>query len=83
MFENIGKKIKTLAKVVCWVGIVGSVIGGIGMCAMDEDMIMMGLGTIVGGSLLSWIGSFFTYGLGELIDNSSKLVALAEKNSDK
>lgn len=79
MFNNIGGKIKTLAKVICWIGIIGSIIGGIGCIAADEDMILYGLLIAVGGSLFSWIGSFFTYGFGELIENSSKLVALAEK----
>ena len=30
MFDNIGDKIKTLAKVLCWIGIVISVIAAIG-----------------------------------------------------
>ena len=79
MFNNIGGKIKALAKVICWIGIIASVIGGIGMMIADEDMILYGLFTAVGGALISWIGSFFTYGFGELIDNTSKLAAHAEK----
>lgn len=31
MFNNIGRKIKTLAKVLCWLGIIASVISGIAM----------------------------------------------------
>ncbi len=81
MFNNIGGKIKTLAKVICWLGIIACVICGIVMMIADEDMILFGLLTMIAGSLLSWIGSFFAYGLGELIDNSSKLVALAQKNT--
>ena len=33
MFNNIGKKIKTLAKVLCWIGIILSVITGIAIMA--------------------------------------------------
>lgn len=48
MFQNIGKKIKTLAVVVCWIGIAGSVIGGIVMCAVGADSsggdLLIGLG---------------------------------------
>ena len=29
MFENVGANVKTLAKVVCWLGIIASIIGGI------------------------------------------------------
>ena len=79
MFNNIGGKIKALAKVICWIGIIASVIGGIVLMIHDEDMILYGILTAVGGALFSWIGSFFTYGFGELIDNTSKLVAHAEK----
>lgn len=79
MFNNIGSKIKALAKVICWIGIIASIIGGIGCIVADEDMILYGLLIAIFGSLFSWIGSFFTYGFGELIDNSSKLVAIAEK----
>ena len=80
MFDNIGGKIKTLAKVICWIGIITSVITGIVFAISDDDMILYGLLIAVGGSLISWIGSFFTYGFGELIENSSKLVDLAGKS---
>lgn len=29
MFRNIGKKLKTVAKVVCWIGIIASVVMGV------------------------------------------------------
>lgn len=73
MFQNIGKKIKTLAVVVCWIGIAGSVIGGIVMCAVGADssggdlLIGLGLPLIFLGPLLSWIGSFVLYGYGDMI----------------
>ena len=31
MFKNIGKKIKVLAKVLCWIGIIGGIISGISL----------------------------------------------------
>lgn len=73
MFQNIGKKIKTLAVVVCWIGIAGSVIGGIVMCAVGADssggdlLIGLGLPLIFLGPLFSWIGSFVLYGYGDMI----------------
>ena len=82
MFDNIGGKIKALAKVICWIGIISSVISGIGLMISDEDMIIYGILAAVGGTLISWIGSFFTYGFGELIDNTSKLVARAERSEN-
>lgn len=66
MFDNIGGKIKGLAKVICWVGIICSVITGAIMFA-DEDAVLMGFLVIVLGSLSAWIGCFVLYGFGELI----------------
>ena len=73
MFNNIGKKIKGLAKFICWLGIVGSVIAGIVLCSLHMSVI--GFLTIVLGALLSWIGSFFIYGFGQLIENSDIIVS--------
>ena len=74
MFNFIGGKIKALAKVVCWLGIIGSVITGIGMMASSrESEIILGILVIILGSLISWIGSFFTYGFGELIETADRI----------
>ena len=82
MFDNIGSKIKTLAKVVCWIGIIGSIIAGIAMIAtMGSVGVLSGLLTIVLGTLLSWVGSFVLYGFGEMVENSdirTELVVKAE-----
>lgn len=87
MFNNIGGKIKGLAKFMCWLGIIVSVIAGIILIISarhsdgyysytDTNMVITGILVIVMGSILSWIGSFVLYGFGELVDNSSKLVEL-------
>ena len=77
MFDNIGGKIKGLAKVLCWVGIIFSVISGIVTMVAGANVrgaggvgIFGGLLTIAIGCVLSWIGSFFTYGFGQLIENT-------------
>ena len=83
MFNNIGGKIKALAKVLCWIGIVFSVIGGIAMMLSQQadQGVLLGILTIVVGCLVSWIGSFFAYGFGQLIENTDELVRL--KRADK
>ena len=80
MFNDIGKKIKTLASVICWLGIIVSVIAAISMFAAasesyygGESYTILGFVYLVGGPLISWIGSFFTYGFGELIDKVSDI----------
>ena len=81
MFKNIGEKIKKLAKVVCWIGIIGSVIAGIIMLLLTderqfwdrkEELIISGIAWIVVGPLASWIGCFLLYGFGELISSQKQ-----------
>ena len=68
MFENIGRKIKGLAVVLCIVGIIASFYIGL----KSYSLIQAGL-TIVLGSLLSWVGSFALYGFGDLIDTAHEI----------
>ena len=81
MFNNIGGKIKILAQVVFWLGITVSFLVGIILISQDENTVLIGFLVLVLGSLFSLIGSFMTYGFGQLIENSDILVA--EKNADK
>ena len=89
MWDNIGVKIKVLAKIIAWVGIISSVIGGISLISQGAELnqsswggsggsilILSGFGTIIIGTIFSWIGSFFMYGFGELIENSQKQTKL-------
>lgn len=85
MFDNIGGKIKGLAKTVCWIGIgisvfigfVFVIIGAENSYGSDDNVLApLGMFIMLGGSFLSWIGSFLLYGFGQLIENSDKLVEL-------
>ncbi len=85
MFDNIGGKIKKLAKIICWIGIILSVITGIAAIASGNSMVRVngsytsvsgvaaGITIIIIGCLASWIGSFFTYGFGQLIENTDAI----------
>ena len=90
MFNNIGGKIKVLAKILCGVGIALSIIAGVIMMVSGNvtvnynaynsysapapvNGVVAGLITIVVGSLLSWVGSFFAYGFGQLIENTDRI----------
>lgn len=80
VFGNIGGKIKTLAKVLTWIGIISSVITGISMLATgDEALVLIGILIAAFGSIVSWVSSFLLYGFGQLIENTDELV----KNSKK
>ena len=90
MFSNIGGKIQALAKIICWIGIILSVLCGILYCFVDnKTMAPMGKGLqiligilIMGiGSVSAWVGSFLLYGFGRLVENSDSLVYLKKKES--
>lgn len=86
MFNNIGKKIKALAKAVCWIGIIFSWVLAIVFAIFyfyfsggfyDDGDIIIGLlvTLVIGGvgTIFSWLGSFFTYGFGELVDKTQEI----------
>lgn len=76
MFINIGGKLKGLAYVTSILGMVVSVIVAIVLFCQNSrynSTIGVGLVTLVGGCLCSWIGGFFTYGFGELIEQQTSI----------
>ncbi len=56
MFKNMGGKIKKLAKFLCWVGIVLSILSGVGMIASAMDgagaIYVEGIGYVENGAVL-------------------------------
>ena len=79
MFENVGSEVKTLSRVVCWIGIIGSIIGGIAIMAQGENLFLVGILSAVLGSVFSWIGSLSLYAIGEAAENSAIAANLAIK----
>lgn len=80
MFDNIGRKMKIWAKVEFWIAAVGSIAFGITMAVLGNSLgsynpanaplIVTGVAIMILGPVLSYLGSFFLYGMGELIENS-------------
>ena len=88
MYNNIGAKIKVLAQVIAWVGIIGCVITGFALIAQGADMryggealIGAGIGVLIGGSLISWISSWLLYGFGELIVKTTEIAKNTAKRA--
>ena len=82
MFNNVGGKIKTLAKITAWIGIIICVIYGFVLLVSVEDMALVGLLIMTVGSLASWISALVLYGFGELIENSGIIANKKEKTVD-
>ena len=81
MFENIGPKLKTLAKVSCCLGIIGSVIYGIIFFSQHQPL--LGILWIILGSLLSWLSCLSMYGLGIVVDDHETFDARASEELSK
>lgn len=84
MFSNIGGKLKTLATVLCAVGIgisviCGFILIGTGASSGEGTVALYGFIVMIAGALLSWIAAMFTYGFGELIENTTVIADLSAK----
>lgn len=78
MFDNIGGKIKTLAQIICWIGIVASVLIGfvfVFIGSNNGNAITTIIGLVIAGlgAFGSWISSFIIIGFGELIECVSNI----------
>lgn len=69
MYDEVGGKIKTLAKVIAWVGIIASVVVGIVTISTGVGILVLILGP-----LFSWLSTLVLYGFGQLIENTDILV---------
>lgn len=69
MFDNIGDKIKTSAMILCFIGIGVAVVLGI---IMFSESFWLGIGTILIGTVASWLGAICLYGFGELIEETTR-----------
>ena len=89
MFNNIGAKIKVLAQVWAWIGIIVSVIVGFYLIIQGSgvhrggggEVVGVGIGILIGGALWSWISSWGLYGFGELIEKTTEIAKNTAKDS--
>lgn len=87
MYNDIGKKIKTLAKVIAILGMIATVLLGLlSIISFDNqfraeeqaehmDMLVSYIILLILGPLLSWIAGFVLYGFGELVDKMCDIQA--------
>jgi mannitol-specific phosphotransferase system IIBC component len=80
MYNNLGSRLKTLAIVIAIVGIVGSVVTGIILATAGGFLAF--LIPAVAGSLVSWLGSWVMYAIGETHERTEQnAAALSEIRS--
>ena len=83
MYDNIGGKIKGLAKTSFIVATIAAVITGIALIATDEDLIGYGLLVMVVGPIVAWFSSWLLYGFGQLVENSDIIAAEYNRKNEK
>lgn len=79
MFDNIGDKIKTVTWIFCVVGIGICVTAGLVLIYHSQFLLGILIGVL--GSAVCYLGSFFAYGFGQLIENTDILVAEIKKRN--
>lgn len=67
MYENIGKKIKVLAKVFAIIEAAAAVIAGMSMMT-DDDTAFIGFLLMLIGPVIAWVSSWVLYAFGEGVD---------------
>ena len=73
MYDNIGGKIKGLAKVIFIIEVIAAVIAGFAIIAIDKYLALIGLLVMAVGATAAWISSWFLYGFGELIEKTCEI----------
>ncbi len=73
MFENIGGKLKILAKLFTGTSIIGSISAGIYLTVTERIQLWMGVALLIGVPLVCWILSALLYGFGELIEKTTEI----------
>lgn len=73
MYNDIGGKIKGLAKGIFVVESILTMFSGVAFLLIDEDTVLIGILVFILGPVIAWISSWFTYGFGELIDKTSEI----------
>jgi DNA-directed RNA polymerase subunit M/transcription elongation factor TFIIS len=83
MYDNIGGKIKGLAKASFIVAAIAEVITGIALMATDEDLILYGSLVLIVGPIIAWVSSWLLYGFGQLVENSDIIAAEYNRKNEK
>ncbi len=78
MFDDIGGKLKSFAKGIVWFAGIFGVLLGVGL-GSEIDSVIIPIIIILLGIFVGWIAAIGVYGLGQLIENSDKMVDNSEK----
>ena len=80
MYDNVGKKIMTLAKVLGWIFLIAGIITAIVFMSFGWKFFIV-IAPLIGGVLL-YVSSWILYGFGQLVDDISAM-RYAAKEADR
>ena len=79
MFNNPGKKIQTLCKIVFWLIVIAAIIIGIAMMIMSANNGNFGIGLLLGiviigaGILIAWLDVLVLFAFGKLVESNEEI----------
>ena len=76
MFNNIGKKLMNLAKVLFWVVAIAALIAGILSMRYND---LLGILILIGGFITAWLSNLGLYAFGQIVDDTHAIREQKEK----
>lgn len=73
MYDNIGGKIKGLAKIIFIVEAIAAAISGLALIVSNEETVFAGLLAVILGPVAAWVSSWLLYGFGEIVEKVSEI----------
>ena len=81
MYYNVGGKLKVVSKIFFWIGCIASVIAGISFLNI-EMFEVAGILFIVAGPLLSLVGSWAMYALGDIAEGMEYMIYMKKMEAN-
>ena len=73
MYDNIGSKIKTLAKILFFIMAILSIVIGIVFLSQNKNLHIQGITILILGPIIAWISTWLLYGYGEIIEKTCEI----------
>ena len=83
MYDNIGEKVKGLAKAIFAVEAIAAVITGFSLMTGGKYWILVGLLVMILGSIIAWVSSWLLYAFGQRVQNSDIIAAEYNRKNEK
>lgn len=78
MFNNIGKKIQFVSKIIFWVDVILNIAAAfvffiLAIVKSQGELAIYGSASLILGPVVAYLSAIITYGFGELIENSAQI----------